>query len=290
MRSKLFVPGSRPELFTKALTGEADALSFDLEDSVVESRKAEARDALGRFLVSDAARSTNKTLIVRVNALDTPFFADDIRAVTRPGVALLNLPKVERVDDVHRALAEIEAAKRLNGSSATGGQPVRLLLNIESPTGLAEAARLAAASPRVAGLQLGLGDLFEPLGIARREPAAIQQAMFHLRMAAGSAGVFAYDGAFANIADADGFRAEARLARRLGFLGKSCIHPSQVALANDAFRPDDDEIAHARRVLAAAASADTTGTGAFVVDGRMIDRPFIERAKATVALAERLGL
>ena len=101
--------------------------------------------------------------------------------------------------------------------------------------------------------------------------------MFALRMAAGEAGVFAYDGAFADIRDAEGYRAEATLARRLGFLGKSCIHPSQIPLANEAFRPHAAEIAHALKVVAAAQQAQAGGTGAFVVDGKMVDPPFIAR-------------
>jgi citrate lyase subunit beta/citryl-CoA lyase len=290
MRSKLFVPGSRPELFAKALASAADALSFDLEDSVVEARKAEARAAVQALLQSPAVRTSHQTLIVRVNAIDSAHFAADIQAVVRPGVHLVNLPKPERAEDVVAAAQAIERAESANGFAAGTGRTIRLLLNIETPRALQVAAELAAAHPRVAGLQLGLGDLFEPLGISRREPAAVQQAMFALRMAAGTAGVFAYDGAFADIQDADGYRAEAALARRLGYLGKSCIHPSQVALANDVFRPSDAEIAHAQRVLAAAATAASSGAGAFVVDGRMVDPPFIRRAQDTVALARRLGL
>jgi citrate lyase subunit beta/citryl-CoA lyase len=290
MRSKLFVPGSRPELFAKALASAADALSFDLEDSVVEARKAEARAAVQALLQSPAVRTSQQTLIVRVNAIDSAHFAADIQAVVWPGVHLVNLPKAERAEDVVAAAQAIERAESANGFAAGTGRTIRLLLNIETPRALQVAAELAAAHPRVAGLQLGLGDLFEPLGISRREPAAVQQAMFALRMAAGTAGVFAYDGAFADIQDADGYRAEAALARRLGYLGKSCIHPSQVALANEVFRPSDAEIAHAQRVLAAAATAAAGGAGAFVVDGRMVDAPFIRQAQDTVALARRLGL
>ena len=152
------------------------------------------------------------------------------------------------------------------------------------------AAELASAHPRVAGLQLGLGDLFEPLSIARTAQAAIQQSMFAVRIAAGEAGVYAYDGAFANIGDVDGFRAEALLSRSLGFLGKTCIHPSQVAIANEVFRPSQQEIAHARKVVEAAQTADADGVGAYVVDGIMIDAPFIARARAIVASARKLGL
>lgn len=289
MRSKLFVPASRPELFDKAFASAADALSFDLEDAVAADRKPQARIALRELLRSE--RVTNpamprKVLIVRVNALDTPHFADDIAAIAQPGLDLVNLPKPESVDDVRAAADALARAEAANGVST----PIRLLLNVESPKALRLAAELAGAHPRVAGLQLGLGDLFEPLGIARRETTAIAQAMFALRIAAGEAGVFAYDTAFANIKDEAGFRAEAQLARSLGFIGKSCIHPSQIALANDVFRPSDEEIAHALRVVEAAREADANHVGAYVVDGKMIDPPFVERARALVRDAVRLGL
>ncbi|MEN4920931.1 CoA ester lyase [Achromobacter spanius] len=286
MRSKLFVPGSRPELFDKALAGPADALSFDLEDAVAPTRKDEARDHLARMLATPQAAASGKTLIVRVNALDSGHFHDDVRAVVREGLHLVNLPKAETEADVVAAAAAVEQACSANGVR----QPVGLLLNIESPRALRRAASLAAAHPAVAGLQLGLGDLFEPAGIARREPAAVHQAMFALRMAAAEAGVFAYDSAFANIEDEAGYRAEAELARRLGYLGKSCIHPRQVPLANAAFRPTDEEIAHAQRVVRAARDADAQGVAAFVVDGRMIDGPFLRRAEAIVRAAAGLGL
>ncbi|EHP43780.1 citrate (pro-3S)-lyase [Cupriavidus basilensis OR16] len=290
MRSKLFVPGSRPELFDKALASAADGLSFDLEDAVAEARKPQAREALRELLRSGQARASGKTLIVRVNALDTAHFAADVAAVAQPGLDLINLPKPECADDVRRAAAAIEQAARANGFAHGVDKPIRLLLNIETPKALRLAGELAAAHPCVAGLQLGLGDLFEPLGIARRESAAIQQAMYAVRLAAGEAGVFAYDTVFANIKDEAGFRAEAELSRRMGFLGKSCIHPSQVPLANQAFCPSDEEIGHAARVLEAARDAEARGVGAYVVDGKMIDPPFVKRAEAIVATARRLGL
>ncbi|MET3180720.1 UNVERIFIED_ORG: citrate lyase subunit beta/citryl-CoA lyase [Variovorax guangxiensis] len=286
MRSKLFVPGTRPELFAKALAGEADAISLDLEDAVSEPRKDEARETVRRFLESGEAASSRKTLIVRVNAMDTPHFERDVAAVARNGVHLINLPKPQSPAHVRAAAEAIERAERANGVQA----PIGLLLNIETPNALRTAAELALAHPRVAGLQLGLGDLFEPLGIARREPSAIRQAMFAVRIAAGEAGLYAYDSAFANIRDAEGFRAEAMLARDLGFLGKTCIHPSQIAIANEVFRPTDEEIAHACKVVEAARDADAKGVGAYVVDGKMIDIPFVIRARAIVESARSLGL
>lgn len=286
MRSKLFVPGTRPELFAKALSSAADAICLDLEDAVSEPRKDEARETVRQLLARGDVASSRKTLIVRVNAMDTPHFERDVAAVAQPGVHLINLPKPQSPAHVRTAVEAIERAEQANGVQA----PMGLLLNIETPSALRTASALALAHPRVAGLQLGLGDLFEPLGIARREPSAIRQAMFAVRIAAGEAGVYAYDGAFANIGDAAGYRAEAMLARDLGFLGKTCIHPSQVAISNDVFRPTDEEIAHACKVVEAAREADARGVGAYVVDGQMIDIPFVIRARAIVERARTLGL
>ena len=286
MRSKLFVPGSRPELFDKALQGPADALSFDLEDSVAEERKEAARDALGALLRGGVPQGCGKTLIVRVNALDTPHFESDVAAVVQSGLDLLNLPKPDSADDVRAAVQALERAERRNGVT----RPIGLLINIETPRALRIAHDLASAHPRVVGLQLGLGDLFEPLGIGRRQQQAVFQAMLAVRLAAGEAGVFAYDAAFADIRDAQGFSAEAQQARQLGFIGKSCIHPSQVALANAVFQPTAHEIGEALRVVAAARAASAAGIGAYVVDGKMIDAPFVRRAESILATASRLGL
>lgn len=282
MRSKLFVPGARPELFDKALAGDADALSFDLEDSAPAAGKATARAAVAAFLAQQRVHDAAKITIVRVNAPGDEAFVADIEALAASHVMLLNLPKVDTADDVRSAITEIARIERAQGVAA----PSRLLLNIETPTALANAAAIAAADTRIAGLQLGLADLFAPYGIDRGDPAAVHAAMFAVRMAAARSGVFALDGAYADLDNDKGFVAEAAMARRLGFLGKSCVHPRQVSLANTAFAPDADELAHARRVVAAATLADAQGRGAYVVDGRMIDTPYLKRAQALVAAAQ----
>lgn len=282
MRSKLFVPGTRPELFAKALAGEADALSFDLEDAVAPERKDDARAAVAEFLGSEALVTSAKLTIVRVNAPDSPWFADDLAAVVKPGVDLLNLPKIETAEALRDAVARIEAAEAANRVE----WPIGLLINIETPRALAAAAQIAAAAlPRVAGLQLGLGDLFEPEGVDRRDPANVHAAMFALRMAAAQAGVFALDGAYPDLQDDEGYRAEAEMARRLGFLGKTCVHPRQIALANAAFAATETELTVAQRIVDAAAQAPERGV--FVVDGRMIDLPFLKRAQALLAAKGR---
>ncbi|WP_305805778.1 CoA ester lyase [Stenotrophomonas sp. YIM B06876] len=278
MRSKLFVPGARPELFDKAMAGDADALSFDLEDSVPEAGKAQARGAVADFLRRPETAASPKLLIVRSNGTDSPYFAADLAAVALPAVALLNIPKVESVAQLQAAITRLEQAEAGNGVA----RPIGLLLNIETPKGLRVAAELAAAHPRVAGLQLGLGDLFAPHGIAR-DPANVHATLFALKMAAAEAGVFACDGAFPDVTDSDGFQREAQMAQRLGFLGKSCIHPRQVGLANSAFSVAPALVEEARRIVAAASEARRHGHGAFLFEGRMIDLPFLRRAEAILA-------
>jgi citrate lyase subunit beta / citryl-CoA lyase len=286
MRSKLFVPASRPELFAKALAGDADALSFDLEDAVQESRKAEARGTLEAFLRQVSERPPGKILIVRVNGLTTPHFEADLRAVAWPGVDMINLPKPQSAEDVRAAaaaLARVEAERRI-------GSPIGILANIESPRGLRLALEIATAHPRVVGLQLGLGDLFEPYGIDRADARAVHATQLTVRVAAAEAGIWACDTVYGTVADPEGFTREAEAARRLGFIGKSCIHPTQVPLANAVFRPSNAEIAAALRVVEAARGAERSGVGAYLVDGRMIDIPFVKRAEAILAAARRLGL
>ena len=285
MRSKLFVPGSRPELFAKAMAGEADALSIDLEDAVDENRKAEARAAVRAFLHSLPADKT-KTIIVRVNGIATEHFEADVEAIAGPGLDLINVPMTQTGDDVRKAAAGIARAEKAKGLA----QPIGILANIETAKAFRLAAEIAAADRRVAGLQLGFGDLLEPLGIDRYDPAVILQFQLGVRLAAGEAGVFAYDSAFANVKDTEALRREAETARRLGYLGKSAIHPSQVPVINAVFRPSDEEIAHSLRVVAAAREAGAKGVGAYMVDGKMVDAPFVVRAEATIALARRLGL
>lgn len=284
MRSKLFVPGSRPELFEKAMKSEADALSFDLEDSVDEARKDEARRSLARFLRA-LPSNPGKTIIVRVNGLDTPHFDADIEAIVGPGLDMVNLPKPESADDVRACAAALTKAERKSSLD-----PCDILPNIESPKALRLAADIATASPRVVGLQAGWGDLIEPLNIDRYNPAAIESIQLQIRIAAGEAGIWAYDGAYANFKDLDGYRREAEAARRLGYIGKSAIHPTQVPVANAVFRPTDTEIAHSLKVIDAAQSAREKGVGAFTVDGRMVDAPFIRRAEFILELARKLGL
>lgn len=285
MRCKLFVPGSRPELFAKAMAGEADAISIDLEDAVDESRKDGARIEVAKFLRSLPADRA-KTVIVRVNGVDTPHFEKDLEAVVGPGLDLVNQPMPRGGDDVRHAAEALRRVAKVKGVAAAPG----ILANIETPRAFRLAAEIAAADPLVKGLQIGFGDLLEPYGIERYDSRVVLHFQLVVRVAAAEAGVFAYDSAMADVKNVAFLREEAETARRLGFLGKSAIHPSQVAVINEVFRPTDAEIAHSLKVVASAQENAAKGVGAWTVDGKMIDAPFVARAVAVLAVARRLGL
>lgn len=285
MRSKLFVPGSRPELFAKAMAGEADAISIDLEDAVDESRKDEARGQVAAFLRSLPGNKA-KTIIVRVNGIDTPHFEKDIEAVAGPGLDLVNQPMPRGGDDVRHAAEALRRVARDKGLAEAPG----ILANIETPRAFRLAAEIASADPLVKGLQIGFGDLLEPYGVERYDPRVVLHFQLGVKMAAAEAGVFAYDSAMADVKNVAFLRQEAETARRLGFLGKSAIHPSQVAVINEVFRPSDAEIAHSLEVVASAKENAAKGVGAWTVGGKMIDAPFVARAEAVLAVARRLGI
>ena len=284
MRSKLFVPGSKPELFEKAASSAADALSFDLEDAVAQEKKAEARGHVASFLRSPK-NAAEKLIIVRVNEISSPMFEADVDSIVGPGVNIINVPKVESADDVGKAVEAIARAEKKQDLRTIIG----LLANIETPKGLRRAAEIASADSRVMGLQIGFKDLLSRWGVDSRDSGAQQFVRLQVRLAAAEAGIAAYDGAFTDIKQPDAFRAEAENARRMGFAGKTCIHPSQVPIANEVFAPRAEEIANAERVLAAARDAADRGEGVFALNGQMIDEPIIAQARAIVALAAKLG-
>jgi citrate lyase subunit beta/citryl-CoA lyase len=284
MRSKLFVPASSPALFPKALASEADAICFDLEDGVLPERKAEARHTLREYFSSGF--HTEKMIMVRVNHVRSAFFAEDLSAVVSPAVSLLVLPKVEdtsEIKDAASALSVLEMERKVE-------RPIAIAATIESPRGMRLAREIAESEDRVVALQIGLADFFGPLGIEQSDTFAAHQVRLRLRLSASEAGVPCFDSAYPDIEDETGLVREANMARSLGFAGKSCIHPRQVAFANRIFSPQPEEIAWSLRILEAGREAAMAGAGAFKLDGRMIDKPFILRAEAILELAKKLHL
>lgn len=243
-RSKLFVPGNRPELMREAAGLEADALSFDLEDAVPAAEKAAARAALRAFLQERPLRSPGPQVWVRVNGRDSGELVADVLALAGLAVDVVNVPKAEHPRDVHLVedlvahLAREDRERIAEDTGIRGGGRRRgafaIVPTIESPAGLRNALAIARASPRVIALQLGAGDLRKSTGI-QATVEGLRTVRVMLILAAAEAGVAALDSAYGDIADMAGFEADAMDARSLGFRGKSCMHPSQVPAANRIF-------------------------------------------------------
>ncbi len=262
-RSYLYVPGNRPERFDKACAAGADAVIIDFEDAVPPAEKDAARAALSAWL------SVDKAVLVRVNAASSEWFERDLAACDVPGVAGVVLPKAEIVDP--RAIALCQRRK------------IALFPLIETAVGMAQA-EAVAATPCVQRLMFGTIDFQFELGI---DGDGDELLAFRSRLVLASklAGIHSpVDGPCTSWEDPALLTEDSLRSRKLGFGGKLCIHPKQVATVNAAFSPSDAEVEWARKVLDA---AQRSGGAAVAVDGRMIDRPVILKAEQIVALASR---
>lgn len=273
MRSLLYTPADRPERYTKAWReGAADIVAADLEDAVAPGSKAAARAAVVKALREVPRSSALRA--VRINAPGTPAAAADLDAVLPLGPDLLIVPKVESPDEVARLAARIER----EAAGAT-----RLVLILETARGVVNAREILAACA-VAAVCFGAEDLSADVGMRRTpESREVMAARQWVVLCAAAAGVPALDMITPDIRDLERTAREAREARDWGFSGKMCIHPTQVAAIHEAFRPSPDELAWARKVLAAVEKAGIGSGGVVEVEGRMIDVPVIRQARRIVA-------
>ena len=278
LRSFLFVPGSNPPRFSKAFASAADAVIQDLEDSVAEADKAAARDAVAASLCEPA----DVRRYVRINGLDTPHCWDDLRAVAREHLHGLLVPKVESADQLRTLDWVLDQLEREHALEPGG---IEILPILESACGFARLAEIAGASARVSRLTFGALDLCEDLDlVADAEEDHLAHVRWQLVAASRAAGLDApIDTVFADIADKAGHARSLQRARARGFSGKLCIHPAQVASTNAAFMPTAAEIARARAIVAAVEQAGGD-LGVAQIDGAMVDRPVILRAKRVLAV------
>jgi citrate lyase subunit beta/citryl-CoA lyase len=265
VRSYLFVPATEPARIGKALASEAHAVIVDLEDAVAPGAKEEARRVVAERLRTPRPRGLQ---LVRVNGLDTAHARADFDALAGLAVDAIVVPKAE--------------PQRV-AALAPSGPPVVAL--VETARGLRRAFETATRSSRVAALMLGVVDLAAELGATPgpdgRELLHARSALVVDSVAAGLGGPI--DGPCTAISDADALRAETAAAKALGFAAKACIHPAQVPIVHAAFAPTPEELAWARRVVAAADDAEIDGRGAIAVDGQMVDAPVVARARRLLA-------
>lgn len=276
-RSWLFVPGSRPDRFDKALAAGADQVIVDLEDAVAPQDKATARAALAQWL-----DTPGPAIVVRINGAQTEWFREDLALLSRPRVAQVILPKTESAEEI---VATAMAFGRQGGGGRQGGRGTAdstVVGLIESALGMANLASLCAV-PGLSRLAFGTIDFQADLGMrgATEDDLAPWRAeiLMRTRLADLAAPL---DGVSTAIDDPESLATDIARARRLGFGGKLCIHPKQVSATNEGFASSLSEIAWAKRVIDA---ADKSGGGAVAVDGKMVDRPVLLRAQAVLAEA-----
>ena len=303
-RCQLFGPGSRPALFEKMAASAADVINLDLEDSVAPADKAQARANI--IEATHKVDWGRKTLSVRINGLDTPFWYRDVVDLLENAsdrLDMIMIPKVGCAADVYAVdalVSSIEAAK---------GRAKRIAFEviIESAAGIAHVEEIAASSPRLQAMSLGAADFAASMGMATTGIGGTQENYYMLHQgqkhwsdpwhwaqaaivaACRTHGVLPVDGPFGDFSDDDGFRAQALRSATLGMVGKWAIHPKQVALANEVFTPSAAAVAEAREILAAMEAAKAAGQGAATYKGRLIDIASMRQAEVIVRQLELIG-
>lgn len=276
------MPGANAKALEKAKTLAADVLLLDLEDSVAPESKAEARAQVAAAVKNGGYGK--REVIVRVNALATPWGRDDIAAAGGAGPDGILAPKVERAAQVKA----LDDAMTATGFAANAS----LWVMIETPRAILNLAEIAAAAKgtRLAVFVMGLNDLAKE---TRARPGANRAAFFAAMSlavtAARAEGLTVIDGVYNNIADTTGFEAECRQGLEFGFDGKTLIHPSQVETCNTIFAPTEEEVSRARAVIAAFALPENAGKGVIKVDGKMTELLHLEEAKRIVGVSEAIA-
>jgi malyl-CoA/(S)-citramalyl-CoA lyase len=303
-RCQLFGPGSRPGIFEKMAASEADVINLDLEDSVAPSDKDSARaniiQAIGDI---DWGK---KTLSVRINGLDTPYWYRDVVELLEQASERLDqimIPKVGCAADIYAVDALATAVERAKGRE----KRIDFEVIIESAAGIAHVEEIAAASPRLKAMSLGAADFAASMGMQTTGIGGTQENYYMLRegerhwsdpwhwaqaaivAACRTHGVLPVDGPFGDFSDDEGYRAQARRSATLGMVGKWAIHPKQVALANEVFTPSEEAVAEAREILAAMEEAKAKGEGATVYKGRLVDIASIKQAEVIVRQSEMIA-
>jgi malyl-CoA/(S)-citramalyl-CoA lyase len=303
-RCQLFGPGSRTALFEKMAASAADVINLDLEDSVAPDDKPAARANIIQA-IGDIDWGT-KTLSVRINGLDTPYWYRDVVDLLEQAGGRLDqimIPKVGCAADLYAVDALVSAIEAAKGRTKRIGFEVI----IESAAGISNVAEIAAASPRLQAMSLGAADFAASMGMQTTGIGGTQENYYMLHdgarhysdpwhwaqtaivAACRTHGVLPVDGPFGDFSDDEGYRAQARRSATLGMVGKWAIHPKQVALANEVFTPSEAAVLEAREILAAMEAAKASGQGATVYKGRLVDIASIKQAEVIVKQAEMIA-
>lgn len=303
-RCQLFGPGSNTKLFPKMAASAADVINLDLEDSVAPSDKDSARANVIEAI--NTIDWGNKTLTVRINGLDTPWwYRDVVDLLEQAGDRLdqIMIPKVGCAADVYAVDALVTAIEAAKGRT----KRISFEVIIESAAGIAHVEEIAASSPRMEAMSLGAADFAASMGMQTTGIGGTQKNYYMLRggekhwsdpwhwaqaaivAACRTHGVLPVDGPFGDFSDDEGYIAQAKRSATLGMVGKWAIHPKQIALANEVFTPSEEAVTEAREILAAMEQAKANGEGATVYKGRLVDIASIKQAEVIVAQSELIA-
>ena len=286
-RTMMFVPASNAGMLRDAYIYGADSIMFDLEDSISLKEKDTAR-----FLVYQAVKTIdygNVETVVRINSLDQGG-RNDIHAMVRAGIDVIRLPKTETAEDVLDVEEVILEAERQCGREEGS---TRMMAAIEGPVGVLNALSIAKSSKRLIGIALGAEDYVTSMKTRRYAERDSEEIFFARSMivhAARAVGIAALDTVFSNVDDVDTLRKETEFIKQLGFDGKSVINPRQIPVVNSVFTPTEKEIQNAIAVMNAIEEAESKGSGVIALNGKMIDKPSVERAERVLLLAEAAGI
>ena len=277
-RSMLYVPGCSTRHLHKARTLKVDSVILDLGDPIlVEAKELSRRQVVEAVLAGGYGR---REVVVRVNDLDSPWGKEDVRAVARSGIDAMLFPNLESKADVHEALAALDAA---------GGSHMPVMVMVESPLAVLRAEEIASASDRIACIVMATSDLLNQLH-GRRTPdrIAIVHSLSAVLLAGRAYDRSVVDGISTDLKDMQSFEYACRLARDLGFDGKSLVHPFQLPYCNDAFTPKPHDLAAATEVIEALEQANREGQGVVVVNGRLVEGHHVKASRRMLALADMI--
>lgn len=285
-RTMMFMNAQKPGLLKDAWIYGADSIILDLEDAVAENQKDAARFSLYHALKNIDYGDTE--VIVRINGLDTPHWQEDIRCVVAAGADGIRIAKCESAQDVHLVEEHVLAAEK---EFAQEEGRTLLMAALESPKGILNALEIVTASERIFGCAISGGDFRKNMHV-RIEEGGIEMldARGNMLIAARAAGVQCFDTMYPHIDDIEGFEAEVRQNRKMGFDGKSIVNPRQIKYVHDTFAPTVKEIAYAEKLIYSFDEQTEAGVGVYTVDGKMVDIPFFEDARRIIALAKACGV
>lgn len=285
-RTMMFLNAQKPGLIKDPYIYKPDSIMLDLEDAVAQNQKDAARFSLYHALQEIDYRGVER--VVRINALDTPYWREDVRVSVAGGCDAIRIPKTESGKDVKMVEEAVEAAEK-----EFGVEPGRTLIMaaIESARGVMSALEICEASERLFGIALSGGDYTKDLQThITGTGIELMGARQNMLIAARAAGVQCFDTVYTNLDDAEGFRKDVETIHLMGFDGKSIINPRQIHVVHEIFTPTEKDIIFAEKVVKEIDEKSAQGIGVFTVDGKMIDIAFYDGAKRTIALAKASGV